>query len=564
MKIVGIDIGSYSLKVAEISSQGSNIQIVGFQDYQLSLDPKSDKDIEILEILRKIKDQYRSEPDTIFVGGLPTQMTSIHRLAQPPAPRFKLLESIPYVLADITPFDPEATIHDIKILSSHPNGFDVLAVASKKENVSALLQKFEDAGVDPKILSVSGLSLNNLFEDIFAAPQKISTPIDFDDELMDDEDSTNEVPVETKSFDPAEALLVIGHKSSTLLIRSLGCLIECREISFGGHYLIEALCTEYRIHYKEGANLLKKSGVLILKDKGPSEDLDRLSNTLKKALTPFIKELQISLLEVKSKYKVQTQALGLMGGTSQLRNLGPYLTQNLQIASNTLSSLKQFPEMSFKEAQATQLSVLVSLGLALEGAKKPRNPAIDFRKKEFSVKNEGLRQFYDKWSYALRLSTLSFVLVLSWSMTRTRWATQLSEAALDKMKTVGAEITGLKKIQINSSRINKYIKSADERVRIVEKLKSIKDYKQASYYLRELHDQAPSNERLKMDIDFLDITTKTLSIRGKVASVAQLLSLEEILKSLSSDKKLNRKNVSGTDQDGKTVFDYEFKINPEK
>lgn len=562
MKIVAIDIGSYSVKVAEIRSANQGIQLFGFQEYPLSTEPTKDKDIEILEILRRIDSQYINDTEVTYVGGLPAHQVSVHRLAQPPAPRFKILESIPYVLADLSPLDPEEALHDIRILKSHPNGHDILAIAAKKENISKALQKFTDAGIEPTILTVQGLTANNIFENIFAAPVKDPQPLEFNDLDFEDEGPTDDSDVSVaKDFAPGEVVLNLGHTSTTMLVRKDGGLAECREISWGGHDLVTGICNEYKIHYREALQMLHKSGILILKEKSPSPELNRLSDALKKAMVPLLKELQISLLEVKSKYTLQVRAIGLLGGTSRLRNIGPYLTQNLQIACNPVSSVHQFPEINFKN-EGSPISHMIALGMGLEGVRKPRNPALDLRKGEFSLSNENLKVFFERWSYSLQLMGLAFIAVLTWSILRSQWSYQLSELALDKMKTVGSQVTGLPKVQANIPRLNAYIRSSADRMDILKKLQNFKDYKQASYYLRELHARAPGRKQLTLDITSLNINNNKMIITGQATSTAQLLGLEDILKGLSSQSRIARREVTGGPRDGATTFMYEINIRP--
>lgn len=557
MKSIGIDIGTYSIKVAEVQATAKSVQLSGFKEYHLSQDPAADKDIEILEILRQINEQNRTTADVVYIAGLPTVQTSLHRLAQPPAPRFKLLESIPYVLSDISPLDPADAIYDLKILRAHPNGFDALAVAAKKTVIKKRLQAFKDAGIEPKVLSIEGVALNNVFENIFGNIEKSPAPVHFDDEFE------SELADPTTDFSQGEALLEIGHTSSILLVRSLGGLCEVRELSFGGHHLVDALCQEYRIHYKEAISLLQTRGFIALTKNDLSSEVLRLSDTLKRGLLPFLTQLKLSLLEIKSKRRVHVSGLGLLGGGSQLKNLGPFITQNLQIAANPLTGLYQFPDLSFQGDNSKQLNVIVALGLALEGVKRPKNPAINLRRHEFAIKNKNLQAFLEKWSYSLQIAAATFVLILGWTFFRNEWALQLSELSFEQMKNEGSQITGLKRAQISTSRLNQFIRSAEQKAKLIEKLKDLKNYKQAAHYLRVLHDKAPGRPRLSLDIEDLNITEKSLFLKGSVGSTGELIGLEELLKELSTQGKLaDRKVMDATN--GRTPFSYQITINPLK
>ena len=560
MRSVGIDIGTYSIKAVELTAHNKSIQLERFEVFKLNTESHSDRDIEILEILRNIHSQYVMDDDVIYVTGLPTTSVSLHRLSQPPAPRFRLLESLPFILADLTPLNPENSIYDFKILGVHPNGYKILAVAAKKENIEKKINCFKEAHVNPNILSVEGIALNNICEDIYKAPSKNSDLLDFEDLEENFEGSYSEANI--KEFASGLAILDIGHQSSTLLIRDSKGLAEIREISFGGHHLAEFLCNQLGVHYKEALDMLQTQAILEIKQSASENELSRI---LKNSLAHLITDLKMSLLEIKGRYNIHVQTLHLVGGTSLLKNLGPYLTQHLQIVVNPIENIRRFPELNFKVEQNNPSNILGALGLALEGLRLPKSPALNLRKKEFAIKNKNLETFSRKWSYTLKLGVVAFLFSIVWGALRYQWATELADVAQDEMKRVGSQTTGLKRAQISPSRIKSFIKSANDHQEIIDQVKSLKDYKQASFYLRQLHKQAPPKSQLGMDINVLEINQKSMLIQGTVVSASQLPKLQEILKSLSQDGQVKEDDFVSKDslKKGKNVsFSYRININP--
>ena len=533
MRSVGIDIGTYSVKTVELTASNKSIQLERFEVFKLSTEGHSDRDIEILEILRNISSNYGLEKDIVYVTGLPTASASLHRLSQPPAPRFRLLEGLPFILADLAPIDSINFIHDFKTLSIHPNGYRILAAAAKKENIQKKILSFQDAGINLNILSVEGVALNNVFEDIYTSPPKNSEPLDFDDLEEDLEGGYSEKTV--KEFTSGKAILEIGHLSSTLLIRDSKGLAEIHEISFGGHHLAQLLCEELNIHYKEALDTLQNKEALEIRQ---SAENNQVSSILKKGLFYLITDLKVSFLEIKSKYHIHVNSISLIGGISTLKNLGPYLTQHLQIATNPIESIYRFPELNFKAEENNPSNMLGALGLALEGLRLPKNPALNLRKKEFAIKNKSLENFSRQWSYTLKLAITAFILSIVWSTMRYQWATELADVAQDELKQIGSQVTGLKRAQISKSRIKSFIRTADKRQEVINQIKSFKDYKQSSFYLRQIHKKAPSKNQLSMDINLLEINPESMLIQGFVASSGQLPKLQELLKDLSKNNQI--------------------------
>lgn len=58
MKSVGIDIGSYSIKVVEAVSSNKGVQITQFSEHPLGQNPAHDPQIEIVEFIRGLASTY--------------------------------------------------------------------------------------------------------------------------------------------------------------------------------------------------------------------------------------------------------------------------------------------------------------------------------------------------------------------------------------------------------------------------------------------------------------------------------------------------------------------------
>ena len=75
MMSVGVDIGSYSIKVAEVEITSKSYIIRKVYEFPLSLDLTKDKKIEIIDTLRTLFQQYNFEK-THFVFAVPQKSVS--------------------------------------------------------------------------------------------------------------------------------------------------------------------------------------------------------------------------------------------------------------------------------------------------------------------------------------------------------------------------------------------------------------------------------------------------------------------------------------------------------
>ena len=169
MKVLGVDIGSYSIKVAELDISGKGYVFSNYQEFLLSNDPNRDAHLEVIETLRNLATQYDSN-STKWVIAVPQSGVSVHNKKFPFRDRQKILKSLPFELEDEIPFDVDDSVFDAKIVEVVGDLSTVLTVACPSESVGEVLALAKDGGFDPDIVSVEGLALANCFEDWGAAP----------------------------------------------------------------------------------------------------------------------------------------------------------------------------------------------------------------------------------------------------------------------------------------------------------------------------------------------------------------------------------------------------------
>src|SRR5438105_2918095 len=99
MRTVGIDIGSYSIKVAEIESNLKSATVRDFYEIELTHELGQDLRLEKLEAIRRIANQYDPSTYRIIVG-MGSEFSSQRILTFPFLERRKILQSLPFELED--------------------------------------------------------------------------------------------------------------------------------------------------------------------------------------------------------------------------------------------------------------------------------------------------------------------------------------------------------------------------------------------------------------------------------------------------------------------------------
>src|ERR1700752_2930936 len=96
---VGIDIGTYSIKVADVEATSKSYVVRRVQEFPLSLDLTKDRKIEIIDTLRTLLSQYKPE-QTQFIFGVSQKYISARLLSFPFRERFKVQKAVASQLED--------------------------------------------------------------------------------------------------------------------------------------------------------------------------------------------------------------------------------------------------------------------------------------------------------------------------------------------------------------------------------------------------------------------------------------------------------------------------------
>jgi general secretion pathway protein L len=400
MRSIGIDIGSFSVKVAEVESTRTDFNLIALAEFPLTQTPGADHQLEIIEILRKISTTY--DPlSTRFVLGMSQGLVSSRFKRFPFRERQKILKSIAFELEDEIPLDLDDAIFDAKIAQYVGNTADVLAFAVPYDIVGAALSRAKDGGLDPEILSTDGVALANLFERWNQPPAQVPAQpvLDLGDGIA---------PVEPPK--PARLILHLGHSRTQLLVYRDDALVAVRSILWGGVEVARSLAQVFSLPASEGVKILKSKSFILMNSLGASKDQVILSQAVSGQVNILVQELKLSLLDLKSEFNISFSGIEMMGPVAQIQNLGAYLTQSLEMPVNMVRSM--LVSATFDPGAA------VAVGLALEGLKRPRNPALNFRKADFARQNKSLALFWDTWKHSLQIAAVALAAIFIYSIAR--------------------------------------------------------------------------------------------------------------------------------------------------
>jgi general secretion pathway protein L len=267
----------------------------------------------------------------------------------------------------------------------------------------------------------------------------------------------------------------------------------------------------------------------------------------------------ISILEFKSEFNGNVESVGLTGGTSQILNLHAYLTQLLELPVNKTLVLMNFPALSFERTGRIDSVIGTALGLAIEGLKKPRNPALNFMKGEFAVENTFFRVFWEKWGTTVQVASAAFVVFFIYAYARQNVAANLSDRTSERLKAQAKTVAKLPNKQQNESGVKKYIRDQKKRAQEMRTLAGLAHMNSALDVMKKVNDAIPGKAIVSLDVQKLNVLEDQVQIEGVVQDAKQFSILESTLGSIAVGK-VNRLPAPAKMKKPGIPFAFGFKV----
>jgi general secretion pathway protein L len=343
-RIWGIDLGSHAVKLCRLRSSYRTVELTDFQVARLEGDPAPPLLMAAqIAALQSLVGEKPVRPEAVVVA-LPGSSAATHLLSLPFNDSRRLEQTLGFEVESQIPFDLSEVVFDYQLLDA-PEGAragrsELLVGVTKKTSLEELTVALAPLGLDPRVVTLPSLPL------FFVAPPTGGT----------------------------DAVLDVGHRRVTLILRDAGRLTFARTIDGGGAQLTLALSRARSVDLA-AAEVLKVT-------RGSLDEVaePELAPVLRRALAPLIRELRQSLKLVSSKGRPPIQQLYLTGGGSQLGGLDAHLARELSVPVNRLALPLVSPE--------AQPVAALSLGLALQGHGGGRASRFNLRRGDQSFQGD--------------------------------------------------------------------------------------------------------------------------------------------------------------------------------
>jgi type IV pilus assembly protein PilM len=343
--LVGLDIGSSSVKAVELTKSKKGYQLTGFAVEPLVPDAVVDGAIMdapvVAAAIKRIFTSGRFKPKAVATG-ISGHSVIVKRVIVPAATPSEVEASIQMDLEQYIPFDMAEVNMDYQVVGPGTTpmeeaGMDVVLVAAKKDKIQNHTNVISLAGRNPNVVDIDAFALQNAFE------------VNYD-------------------VDPngTIALLNIGASLMNINITKDGMPLFVRDVSVGGNQYTDILQKELQLNFQEAEDLkLGKTGG------GEAEMVQPLLESITDML---IMEVQKTFDFFRETYPTEkiNQVL-ISGGTSNLHGLAERIQETFGYPTQVLNPFKSISVSSKVDGVKVRSlgpALAVAVGLALRGVEQ--------------------------------------------------------------------------------------------------------------------------------------------------------------------------------------------------
>ena len=454
--------------------------------------------------LKTLKSLY-TDRDTRYIFCLSQNEISVELLQFPFKERYKILKSLPYQLEDkLSLFDYKKLISDIKMAGFLRGKKEVLVFSGFKKNIADLLNLTQSAEITPFILTCSAVSIANLFE----LKQDLSPSFSTMENTNKEEKSTGKIT--------ADIYLKIGHTHTTALIFAQNQLKNVYSFEWGVVDCIRKIALKYEIPFQKAFEQFCEKAFVITHTKGYTGSQIAFSKAIQEGFSHLMDKVRLLLLQLEGENTYKCQKIFICGGGAQVRNLQTLFSFHLQLPVERVSAPICLPSWDLRSNNNQQNNLMTALGTALEGFKKPRNPAVNFLKEEFAPTLNPFSFVFNEWRQPLTLGAVALILLSFYATIRNYQAEKLTQNIHTVFQKQSARIMKIDQKKVSVERVKKFIKSKKVKEQETQLTEALSKTPSVLDTMKRLSSVIKKKESWELEIQLLNIQGPQIEIQGTV------------------------------------------------
>src|ERR671915_1180208 len=164
--LVGLDIGSSSVKAVELGGKRGSLQLVSLGYENLPSDTVVDGQIMELNyvsnVVSNIFREHQIKTDRI-AAGVSGHSVIVKNIVVPQMSADELEESIEWHAEEHIPFDISDVSLDYQVTGSSPDALHVLMAACKRDKIANVKQAIQLSGKQPAVIDIDVFALQNCY-----------------------------------------------------------------------------------------------------------------------------------------------------------------------------------------------------------------------------------------------------------------------------------------------------------------------------------------------------------------------------------------------------------------
>jgi type IV pilus assembly protein PilM len=340
--LVGLDIGSSSVKAVELTKTKKGYELTGFAYETLGPDAVVDGAIMdapvVANTIKRTLTAGKFKPKGVATG-VSGHSVIVKRVVVPVASAQEVEASIEFDTEQYIPFEISEVNLDYQVVgagstSTEDPGMEVVLVAAKKDKIQNHTNVISLAGRNPEVVDIDAFALQNTFEVNYGAPRTATI-----------------------------ALLNIGASLMNINITKAGMPLFIRDVSVGGNQYTDILQKELQLSFEEAEDLkLGKTG---------GTEAEMIHPLLESITEMLIMEVQKTFDFFRETYPSETIAKVLIsGGTSHMQGLAEKIQETFGYPTEVMNPFKSIsvgPKVDAAKVTSLGPALAVAVGLALRG-----------------------------------------------------------------------------------------------------------------------------------------------------------------------------------------------------
>lgn len=340
--LVGLDIGSSSVKAVELNKKGNFLQLVnlGFENLQ----PDTIVDGQIMElnnvanVITSIFTEHQIKTSRV-AAGVSGHSVIVKNIVLPQMSEDELQESFSWHAEEHIPFDISDVNLDYQVTSTSTDALNVLMAACKSDKIANVKQAIQLAGKQPVVIDVDAFALQNCYE----------------------------VNYQPK---PGEVVALLNIGSSTMNINILNGTrsVFARDASVGGNQYTSLLQKELGLTYEQ-AEAAKRG--YELPDGVEARPIQPIIETVSDILALEIRKTMDFYRATAEESDEAIQKILIAGGGSKLPGLPDYLARRFELPVEVFDPFRQI-QVDVRKFDPDYMKEIIpdmaiAVGLALRG-----------------------------------------------------------------------------------------------------------------------------------------------------------------------------------------------------